>query len=306
MALTIELYYRPFPEKRDAETGGQLYVYDKDARLLREEPFGKAQWVAARQLIFNNLGLEIKDKDRRQRQNLCFNEKMQALTVPASYVWAERNEKKKAWKNNEETRARLKVRIAPWNAKELGSQKVYSHRDIILLAKSGDAFKGYVLGVTPSEPSDPFYVDLICAKGAGAALMRVFMHHFQNVKLSSVVENIGFYKRLGFEFGSKCGVEYPFEGVDDLPPKEIPQKRNEISPLQWRLIRHSIRHKLGPYDDLEDKEFPCTLYAANYHAERDAHAREHWVRKYEDHSCYSSMKMTRCRKPRKSRTRVCR
>ena len=304
MVLTIELYYRPFPEEKDSETGGQLYVYDKDARLLRQGTFGKAEWVAARQLIFDNLGLEIKDKKRSERENLCFNEKMQALAVPPSYVWAERNGKKKEFKNNEGTRARLKVRIAPWNQKELGSQKVYAYRDIILLAKDGDALKGYILGV--AQPDDPYYLDLICAKGAGKALMQVFLHHFQNVALSSVVENIGFYKKLGFEFGSKCGEKYPFEGVEDLPPKEIPQKRSEITPLQWRLIRHSIRHKLGPYDDLEDKESPCTLYAANYHAERDAHAREHWLRQYEDHSCYSSMKMTRCRKPRKSRTRVCR
>ncbi len=304
MALTIELYYRPFPD--DAETGGTLYVYDKDARLLREAPFGKTEWVAARQLIFDNLGLEVKDKKRSEHENLCFNEKMQALAVPPSYVWAERHGKKKTFKNNKETRARLIVRIAPWNKKELGSQKVYPVRDIILLAKQGDAFKGYLLGVTPKTPHDPYYVDLICAKGAGKALMQVFMHHFGNVALSSVVENIGFYKRLGFEFGPACGEEYPFEGVDDLPPTEVPHERNKISPLQWRLIRHSIRHKLGPYDELDDPDVPCTRITAKYHAERDAHAREHWLREYEDNTCYTSMAMTRCRKPRKSRTRVCR
>ena len=140
----------------------------------------------------------------------------------------------------------LSAQIAPWKTETFPpANKVYAtlppRRNVMLVGYLNNQPFGFLLGNATKKKT---YVDVICGS-PGAPILEAFLHWSKKreVRLSALLNVLGYYPKFGFEFG-KCGANPDLvENVKALP-KEAFENVFDLSPAAQKVVETLRKKKL--------------------------------------------------------------
>jgi hypothetical protein len=139
----------------------------------------------------------------------------------------------------------LSAQIAPWKTEAFPPPKhdVYAtlppRRNVMMVGYKNNQPFGFLLGNATKQKA---YVDVICGS-PGAPILEAFLHWSKKreVRLSALLNVLGYYPKFGFEFG-KCGANpHLLENVKALP-KEAFDNVLDLSPAAMKVTK-TLRKK---------------------------------------------------------------
>jgi hypothetical protein len=154
-------------------------------------------------------------------------------------------------------------RMAPWSTEaffQINGVPELRHNTIAVAYSdnsddNGQEPIGFILANSTNMRT---YIDVICSKGAGSALLKSFVDWSgkRNVQLSSLMNVFQYYPKFGFEFG-KCG-QYPqlTEAVKALPINTLTDT-GKLTKEASNIVSTIRRYKIANPPD-KDHKLSCS------------------------------------------------
>jgi hypothetical protein len=178
----------------------------------------------------------------------------------------------------------LSAQIAPWKTEAFPpvGKKVYvtlpPRRNVMMVGYRNHVPFGFLLGSANQKKT---YVDVLCGS-PGAPILEAFVHWSKKreVRLSSLLNVLGYYPKFGFEFGT-CGAHPDLLRNVKALPKEAFDNVFDLSPAAYTVVETLRKKKLV--------------------VKEPKGCRNATMKKYIAENCFTNgVRMVRCRKSRKT------
>jgi hypothetical protein len=226
------------------------FYFDKNNAGTAEKP--KIEYKL-RDKIKSKSSYELWNRTRHEIFDMCEKNICQS-DVSNYYIYVQDYNAKS--KLSKESRAaliqKMKTQMAPWSTEAFTQDKnnvPALRRNVIAVAyNEANEGIGFILANATNMKT---YIDVICSKGAGSALIKAFLDWSgrRTVGLSALMNVLQYYPKFGFEFG-KCG-QFPelTETIKALP-KDTLNDNNKLSKEAREIIRTLQKNNLvNPPDD---------------------------------------------------------
>lgn len=140
----------------------------------------------------------------------------------------------------------LSAQIAPWKTEAFPPKhKVFAtlppRRNVMLVGYMDNKPFGFLLGNATKQKT---YVDVICGS-PGAPILEAFLRWSKKreVRLSALLNVLGYYPKFGFEFG-KCGANPKLDESVKALPKDAFENVFDLSPAAQKVVETLRKKKL--------------------------------------------------------------